>query len=90
MRGLNRNHSLRVWCECLDNPLHEPGSIPTGLYWRDRPLAAVKADPRRLWSYDDIGVVDVRVPGSALDLFRRHVEAHERELQTTTREEAAG
>lgn len=73
--GLSANHHARVWCSCMDDPIHPPGSIPSGLYARpDRPREAVEQDPRRLWSYDYLGVVDLREPWSALRLFRSHVE----------------
>lgn len=77
--GISKNRFLRVWCECHDSPLHTPGSIPSGNYWNpDRTVSEILADPRRLWSYDSLGVVDVLDAGSALDLFRAHVEDHER------------
>lgn len=66
-RNLNRNHHVRVWCSCMEG-VQDPG------YYATRPRREWEPDPRRGGLYDDLGVVDVRVPGSALDLWRRHVE----------------
>lgn len=66
-RGLNRNHHVRVWCRCMEG-VESPG------YYALRPRREWEPDPRRGGLYDELGVVDVRVPGSALDLWRRHVE----------------
>jgi hypothetical protein len=65
--GINRNHHARVWCSCKDNPITPPGT------WSHRSRTDVLADPRRLGAYDDLGFVDVRTPGSAVDLFREHL-----------------
>jgi len=59
--GLNRNHHLRVWCDCMDL-----GNV--GL-WGD------KNDPRRLGNYDALGIVDTREPKSAQNLYRKHLES---------------
>lgn len=66
-RGMNRNHHVRVWCTCMDQPAHPPGSYST------RPTAEVLNDPRRLGAWDDLGYADVRVPGQALALWREHI-----------------
>lgn len=73
--GLNRNHMVRVWCTCQADQISEPGMNPSGLYWTDRPSSVVVNDPRRLGGWDYLGVADVRVPNSALDLWRAHVAA---------------
>ena len=70
--GLNPNHHVRVWCDCMDEsrrPRIDPGAVeaagllPGGVY-----------DPRRLGAFDWLGLADVRVPGSALSLFRAHIQ----------------
>ncbi len=66
--GINRNHHARVWCSCMDNPSRTPG------YYSHRSQADVVADPRRLGAFDDLGVVDVREPGSAVELWRTHLQ----------------
>lgn len=66
--GLNPNHHIRVWCSCMDDPAGTPGE------WSERSQAEVLADPRRLGAYDWLGVADVRESGSALALFRQHIE----------------
>jgi hypothetical protein len=58
--GLNRNHALRVWCDCQTRP--------SGTPWGD------ENDPRRLGNYDALGVVDTREAGSASKLFKKHLE----------------
>jgi hypothetical protein len=58
--GLNRNHHIRVWCDCMD--------LSSGMPWGD------ENDPRRLGTFDALGVVDSREAGSALDLYRRHLK----------------
>lgn len=67
-RGLNSNHQIRVWCECMAQQIAQPGS------YSERPASVVIADPRRLGGWDDLGVVDVRDSGAALALFRAHIE----------------
>lgn len=75
---LSSNHHARVWCDCMDHPLHSPGAIPSGLYANpDRSVEAIRADPRRLWSFDALGIVDLRVANSAIDLWRTHVRSFE-------------
>lgn len=37
-------------------------------------LGEAREDPRGLWSFDALGVVDLREANSALALFRKHVE----------------
>lgn len=69
--GLSANHHLRVWCECMDHPVSSPGT------WSVRSPERVRNDPRRLGSYDHLGVVDMRVPFSALQLFKQHVKESE-------------
>jgi len=66
--GLNPNHHARVWCSCMDRPSRPPG------YYSSRSRAEVVADPRRLGAFDHLGVIDLREAGSALALFRKHVE----------------
>jgi len=46
-------------------------------YYATRPRREWEPDPRRGGLYDDLGIVDVRVPNSALELWRRHVAAAE-------------
>lgn len=70
-RGVNKNHSLRVWCTCMAAQKYAPG------YFSMRRQREVEPDTRRLGGWDDLGVVDVRVPGSALDLWREHVREAE-------------
>lgn len=70
--GLNRNHHARVWCDCMD----ENGGEVRYTY---RTPYEARNDPRRLGSYDALGFVDLRVPGSALDLYREHLEESERQ-----------
>lgn len=72
-RGLNRNHHMRVWCTCMADQKAPPGYFRSGPYSPERPSHVVAADPRRLGGWDDLGVVDVRVPNSAVDLWRQHV-----------------
>lgn len=75
--GINRNHHVRVWCTCMDNPIRPPGSYagtdPSVV--NDRSVYQAINDPRRLGNYDELGYVDVRQPNSALDLWRAHVRA---------------
>jgi hypothetical protein len=65
--GLSSNHHARVWCECMNGSVKPPG------YYSMRPEREAVSDTRRLGSWDWIGVVDLRVPNSALDLFRQHI-----------------
>lgn len=67
--GLNPNHQARVWCTCMEDALH-PGL--SGVF-SERPMHEVLADPRRLGSYDALGVIDLRVPYSAMALWRAHI-----------------
>jgi hypothetical protein len=72
--GLNDNHHVRVWCECMAQQKSTPGELPSGPYWReDRTVEEHAADPRRLGGWDWLGVADVRVEGSVLNLFRDHI-----------------
>jgi hypothetical protein len=66
--GLSSNHHARVWCSCMDNPSFPPGQFS------HRASAQVLADPRRLGSFDALGVVDLRVPNSALDFWKGHLK----------------
>jgi hypothetical protein len=66
-RGMNRNHHVRVWCTCMSQ-IESPG------LYSERSPSVVEADPRRGGLWDDLGFVDVRVPNSALDLWKRHLE----------------
>lgn len=76
--GVARNHALRVWCTCMAGQRSAPGDLPSGVYHDPaRPASSVEADPRRLGGWDWLGVVDVRIENSALDLWRRHVEEAE-------------
>lgn len=68
---LNRNHHVRVWCECMDRPARTPGD------YSERSRADVLSDPRRLGAWDSLGYVDVREPNAALELFQRHVAESE-------------
>lgn len=78
--GLVRNQNARVWCTCLDQKhperqkvdpqkLEDAGLLPSGVY-----------DPRLLGDFDWLGIVDVRVPNAALDLFRQHLTDYEGRL----------
>lgn len=66
--NLNANHHARVWCSCMDDPVFPPGNFS------ERPRSAVLSDPRRLGAYDHLGVVDLRVPNSALNLWKEHAD----------------
>lgn len=66
-RGLSSNHHLRVWCTCQSGIGHPGG-------WSRRTPRAWLTDARRAGAWDELGVVDVRVPGSAIQLFRDHVK----------------
>jgi hypothetical protein len=65
--GLSKNHHARVWCGCMTDSKYAPG------YFSTRTPEQVLADPRRLGSWDALGVVDLRIPGSALALYREHL-----------------
>jgi hypothetical protein len=65
--GLSSNHHARVWCSCMDHPLHKPGN------WSERGEEHARNDPRRLGAYDHLGVIDLRVANSGLALWRHHV-----------------
>jgi hypothetical protein len=65
--GINRNHHARVWCSCMDDPIHPPGN------WSINSKREVLNQPRRLGAYDHLGVVDIRTPGSAVALHREHL-----------------
>jgi hypothetical protein len=73
--GVSRNHTLRVWCECQSDQVSDPGTYAgqhfTVQHERTRAMAAT--DPRRLGGWDHIGLVDSRVPNSALNLWKEHV-----------------
>lgn len=79
-RGLNRNHDLRVWCECMSGQISEPGTFAGMSPSTTREITKTESstDPRRLGGWDEIGVVDSRIPGSAVELFLRHVEETDR------------
>jgi hypothetical protein len=66
-RRLHRSYDLRVWCHCQEGTVADPG------YYSARPQREVAPDPRRGGLWDDLGIVDVRVPNSALELWREHV-----------------
>ena len=78
--GLNSNHHARVWCSCMDDSENGPG------FWagmhpdtvNERTIQQAATDTRRLGSYDALGVIDMRVPGSALELYRAHVREADR------------
>jgi hypothetical protein len=63
--SLSANHHARVWCSCMADQI-SPGGYTV------RPLRLVLSDPRRLGQWDALGVVDLRVTGSALEMFHRH------------------
>lgn len=65
--GLRRGVALRVWCTCQEGAI-QPGG------WSFRPRREWEADTRRLGGWDWLGVVDIREPMSALNLWRAHVE----------------
>jgi hypothetical protein len=65
-RGLNSNHHLRVWCSCM------AGQINPGGY-SGRSQSAWLSDARRAGAWDELGVVDVRQPNSALELWKEHL-----------------
>lgn len=65
MYGLNRNHHVRVWCSCMDDPV-----FPAGTFGATERSAR---DYRRV-NWDWIGIADVRIPGSALAIWRKHIE----------------
>ena len=73
--GLNRNHHVRLWCECMDDPVAPPGTYAGQHAAVVNPRSAEQAaeDPRRLGGYDHFAVVDVREPGSILAAYREHV-----------------
>lgn len=60
--GLSSNRHARVWCTCMDDPLYPPGSFGD------------PNDPRRLGTYDALGVVDMTNAGSAKRLWREHIK----------------
>jgi hypothetical protein len=63
--GVNKNHSACVHCRCMDDPIFWPGAF--GMHRNsDR-------DPRRVGMWDALGVVDIRDPNAALELYRAHV-----------------
>lgn len=59
--NLNRNHHIRVWCICMDHTKRD-GS------WGDSDYHT------RVGNWDWLGVADVRIPGSALEIFHKHLE----------------
>lgn len=67
--GLNANHHARVWCDCMRDGVNPPGT------WSHRTLAEVDDDPRRFGAWDCIGVIDLRIAGAAVEMFREHVRA---------------
>lgn len=80
-KNLSPNHHARVWCWCQDNPVSEPGTY-AGQHMtvqNDRTREQAANDPRRLGTYDPIGIVDLREENSAVMLFRKHVEESSRE-----------
>lgn len=70
--GLSSNHHARVWCDCMNDGLNAIGTFSA------RPLRDTMNDPRRLGSWDWLGIVDMRIANSALDLFREHATKEER------------
>lgn len=68
---LSSNYHARVWCECMNDTPYAPGTFTRSI----RPLREVLDDPRRLGQWDALGVIDLRVLGSAADLYRTHIEA---------------
>lgn len=64
--GLNPNSQARVWCECMDarRRVRVAGGIDA---------IVAKVDQRDL-EWDWLGFADFRVPGSAMALFRSHIE----------------
>lgn len=73
--GLNRNHQARVWCDCMDAPVNEPGTFagmdPSVV--NERTVEQAANDPRRLGSFDAIGVIDIRDPDSLKKLWSDHL-----------------
>ena len=79
--GLNPNHHARVWCACMDDSVSEPGTY-AGQHAEvvnERTAEQAANDPRRLGTYDALGVCDLRVPGSGFEIWRKHVEESSRE-----------
>ena len=86
--GMNPNHHVRVWCTCMDARRfkREPESLPARQRFTndvtDEDKGALPTfldDPRSLGDVDWLGIADVRVPNSALSIFRRHLEEAQRE-----------
>ena len=79
--GLNSNHHVRVWCTCMDARRFKRVEVPERQTFNHGisvdEMAAMPAfldDPRSLGGVDWLGIVDVRTPGSALQVFRRHIQ----------------
>lgn len=69
--GLNPNHHVRVWCSCQYDGERQHVDVEaveaTGV------LPSAIADTRGLGAFDWLGIADMRIPGSALDVFRAHL-----------------
>lgn len=68
--GLSSNHHARVWCSCTNDTRFPPGLFTRSISGRS--LREVLNDPRRLGQWDALGVIDLRVVGSAVELFHQH------------------
>lgn len=78
--GLNKNRHVRVWCTCQEDAVVGAGTYAGQDAAVKYPRTAYQAvhDPRRLGGWDALGVVDVRDPHAALDLFQAHVREVEK------------
>ena len=74
--GLNPNHNVRVWCECMD--ARQRQHIDPARYGYADLTTTLQTD----LEWDWLGIADTRIPGSALSLFRAHLkEVAERAAQ---------
>lgn len=73
--GLNTNHHARVWCDCMDQPVNTPGTFAgmDSSVVNERTIEQAANDPRRLGSFDPIGVIDLRDPDSLKKLWSDHL-----------------
>lgn len=69
--GKSSNHHARVWCDCMDEPVFNVGTFALP----ERSLYETQNDPRRLGSFDSLGIVDLRDSQSAILLWKEHVDA---------------
>lgn len=68
--GLNGNHHVRVWCECMDERHPQRQHIDPARFGFADLSATLQTD----LEWDWLGIADMRQPGSALSLFRAHVK----------------